>query len=158
MCVSGGKKCSFFGKFGMLYFLETPVLRFALLPYYRRITTFKQNTRWNFRFCKCIFWKIQGVLLNKSVMDEVRAARQAIEYSNSKGKRASNFGMMEIKADLPTLTHFASFTRSSPCNHSLTHILQNFTQFYNFCFTSFTILTDQISISPNTWCWQVCKS
>ena len=25
------------GKFGVLYFLETPVLRFALLPYYRRI-------------------------------------------------------------------------------------------------------------------------
>ena len=34
--VSGGKKCSFFGKFGVLCFLETPVLRFALLPYYRR--------------------------------------------------------------------------------------------------------------------------
>ena len=37
VCVSGGKKCSFFGKFGVLCFLETPVLRFALLPYYRRI-------------------------------------------------------------------------------------------------------------------------
>ena len=36
ICVSGGKKCSFFGKFSMLCFLETPVLRFALLPYYRR--------------------------------------------------------------------------------------------------------------------------
>ena len=33
VCVSGGKKCSFFGKFGALCFLETPVLRFALLPY-----------------------------------------------------------------------------------------------------------------------------
>ena len=33
---SGGKKCSFFGKFGVLCFLETPVLKFALLPYYRR--------------------------------------------------------------------------------------------------------------------------
>ena len=31
----GGKKCSFFGKLGGL-FLETPVLRFTLLPYYRR--------------------------------------------------------------------------------------------------------------------------
>ena len=31
-CVSGGKKCSFFGKFDSLCFLETPVLRFALLP------------------------------------------------------------------------------------------------------------------------------
>ena len=36
MCVSRGKKCSFFGKFGMLCFLETPILKFALLPYYRR--------------------------------------------------------------------------------------------------------------------------
>ena len=26
-------KCSFFGKFGMFCFLETPALRFALLPY-----------------------------------------------------------------------------------------------------------------------------
>ena len=30
----GGKKCSFFGKLGVLCFLETPVLRFVLLPYY----------------------------------------------------------------------------------------------------------------------------
>ena len=36
MCISGGKKCSFFGKFDVLCFLETPVLKFVLLPYYRR--------------------------------------------------------------------------------------------------------------------------
>ena len=30
VCVSGGKKCSFFGKFGVLCFLVTPVLRFAI--------------------------------------------------------------------------------------------------------------------------------
>ena len=30
-------RCSFFGKFGVLCFVETLVLRFALLPYYRRI-------------------------------------------------------------------------------------------------------------------------
>ena len=36
MCVSGDQKFSFFGKFGVLCFLETPVLRFALLPYYRQ--------------------------------------------------------------------------------------------------------------------------
>ena len=29
-------KCLFFENFGVLCFLETPVLRFALLPYYRR--------------------------------------------------------------------------------------------------------------------------
>ena len=34
--VSGGKKCSFHGKFGVLCFLETPVLRFALFPFYQR--------------------------------------------------------------------------------------------------------------------------
>ena len=34
--VSGGKKCSFFRKFDLLGLLVTPVLRFALLPYYRR--------------------------------------------------------------------------------------------------------------------------
>ena len=31
-CVSRGKKCPFFEKFGVLCFLVTPVLRFALLP------------------------------------------------------------------------------------------------------------------------------
>ena len=36
LCVSGGKKCSFFGKFDVLCLLKTPVLRFALLLYYRR--------------------------------------------------------------------------------------------------------------------------
>ena len=36
VCVSGGKKCLFFEKFGVFCFLETPVLRFALLPYYRQ--------------------------------------------------------------------------------------------------------------------------
>ena len=34
MCVSGGKKCLFFEKSGVFCFLETPILRFALLPYY----------------------------------------------------------------------------------------------------------------------------
>ena len=36
VCVSGDN-CSFFKKFGVLFFLETPVLRLALLVYYRRI-------------------------------------------------------------------------------------------------------------------------
>ena len=34
LCVSGGKKRSFLGKFDVFCFLETPVLRFTLLPYY----------------------------------------------------------------------------------------------------------------------------
>ena len=38
VCVSGGKQFCFFGKFGVLYFLETPVLRFALFPITEDIT------------------------------------------------------------------------------------------------------------------------
>ena len=34
--VSGGKKCSFLGIFDVFCFLETPVLRFTLLPYYQQ--------------------------------------------------------------------------------------------------------------------------
>ena len=30
VCISRGKKCLFFGKFGMLCFLVTPALKFAL--------------------------------------------------------------------------------------------------------------------------------
>ena len=36
VCVSEGKKCLFYGKVGALCFLEIPVLKFVLLPYYRR--------------------------------------------------------------------------------------------------------------------------
>ena len=34
--ISWGRKCSFFGKFGVLCFLVTPVLKFAILPYSRQ--------------------------------------------------------------------------------------------------------------------------
>ena len=33
VCVSGGKKCSFSVKFGVLCFLVTPVLRFTVFLY-----------------------------------------------------------------------------------------------------------------------------
>ena len=33
----GGEKCLFFGKFGVLCFLETPVLRFGLSPHYQQV-------------------------------------------------------------------------------------------------------------------------
>ena len=36
MCVSGGTKYLFFWKVIVCCFLETPVLRFALLPYFRQ--------------------------------------------------------------------------------------------------------------------------
>ena len=44
-CVSSeGKKFSFFGKFDVLRFLEAPVLRLALLSYYRRTIVAKLST------------------------------------------------------------------------------------------------------------------
>ena len=54
--ISGGKKCSFSGKFDMLCFLETPVLRFALLPYYQRFVCI---------FEVCLKWS-KHVMLNAS--------------------------------------------------------------------------------------------
>ena len=42
--VSGSKKCYFFGKFGQLCFLKTPVLIFNHLPYYRRVMRFIRVT------------------------------------------------------------------------------------------------------------------
>ena len=50
--VSGGKKCSFFGKFGLFCFLETPVLRFALLSYYRRNVACKSESNEQLDFKK----------------------------------------------------------------------------------------------------------
>ena len=56
--VSGGKKCSFFGKFGVLCFLETPTLRFVLLPYCLRFQCFRQSSS----HLKCLMllvnWKV----------------------------------------------------------------------------------------------------
>ena len=40
------KKCLFFGKFGILCFLETCILRFALLPYYRQKYVLQYLTRY----------------------------------------------------------------------------------------------------------------
>ena len=70
MCVSGSKKSLFFGKFGGLCLLETPVLRFPLLPYYRRfhrsileklhglcyLCSFLNINRWLFPYPESI-WK-----------------------------------------------------------------------------------------------------
>ena len=36
VCISGGRKCSFLGRFGAICFLEAPVLRFAPLPSFGR--------------------------------------------------------------------------------------------------------------------------
>ena len=44
MCVSESKECLPLGKIGVLCFLITSVLRFALLSYYRRLSEIRINT------------------------------------------------------------------------------------------------------------------
>ena len=53
VCVSGGKKCSFFGNLGVLCFFETPVLRFAHLPIYRQFVILKVTRLVNVIF---LYW------------------------------------------------------------------------------------------------------
>ena len=60
VCLSGCKKCSFFGKFGTLCFLVTSVLRFAFLPYHQRnliwwITTVKPSKKEHLSHCSLCF-------------------------------------------------------------------------------------------------------
>ena len=47
-----GKKYSFFGKFGVLCLLVTPILRFAPLPYYRRLSYNTNNIPQDHPFSK----------------------------------------------------------------------------------------------------------
>ena len=68
----GGKKCLFFGKFDVLCFLETPVWRFALLPYNRRIATFKKKKKFHpiinlnsIQVKRGSYQKHLGILLNE---------------------------------------------------------------------------------------------
>ena len=65
--VSGGKKCSFFGKFDVLGFLETLVLRIAHLPYYRRIymSVILEIFLWDLQI-KMPIWNIDFLTLCKS--------------------------------------------------------------------------------------------
>ena len=61
--VSGGKKYSFFGKLGMLYFLETSVLRFALLPNYRQFQFTSSMLNWKLlQFRWCNWWQLRIVI------------------------------------------------------------------------------------------------
>ena len=61
--VSGGKKCSFFGKFGVLYFLETPVLRLAFLPYYQRFISYFERIFFHLQACGIALYIFLGCSL-----------------------------------------------------------------------------------------------
>ena len=55
--LSGGKKCLFFRNFGVFCFLETSILRFALLPHYRRIAICISD------YTKCMLYSEQPTVL-----------------------------------------------------------------------------------------------
>ena len=88
VCVSRGKKCLFFRNICVLCFLETPVLRFALLAYYRRIwgyimARFQISATfwivWEIKgrrllSCRCLFW---------TECENVRLLLEKVRYSRS---------------------------------------------------------------------------
>ena len=57
-CVSGGKKCLVFGKFAILSFLVTPVLRFALFPYCRRVVHVTNERFVHVQFRTYVYWLV----------------------------------------------------------------------------------------------------
>ena len=59
MCVSEGKTCSFFGKFGMLCFLETLILRFVLLSYYWQNLNYRVEVEYQDRTSPSFFAVLQ---------------------------------------------------------------------------------------------------
>ena len=63
VCVSEGKKCFYFGKFVIPCFLETPVLRFALLPHYQR--NIIRRSYWASKQRLCQF------VLNKLIVSQI---------------------------------------------------------------------------------------
>ena len=75
VCVSGNKKCLFFGKFGGLCFLVTPVLRFALLPYYRRDCVIIRTLDENFNV-QNVPWTL--TIIPRGYMDKKKLASQLL--------------------------------------------------------------------------------
>ena len=77
--LSGGKKCSFYWKFGMLYFLETPCLRFARLPYYWRVDI------WYFHQSMTLSnVTLKGALLSHHYLKEKILKISALTFHSSK--------------------------------------------------------------------------
>ena len=62
--VSGGKKCLLFGNFDVLCFLETPVLRFALLPYYRQDPLSLPTEESHVMFSHTLYKQIDGLAMS----------------------------------------------------------------------------------------------
>ena len=115
-CTSEDKKCSFFGKFDVLCFLETPVLRFALLPYYQRLD-------------KWFLWaqnhnsiKNQGLNLNNLFFLRQKLFRK--KNSNAKNQSRRN------------IFYFHAWC-SKMAKHTLKILRCEYRQFFRVCFAIF---------------------
>ena len=71
--VSGGKNFSFFGKFGVLSFLETPVWRFVLLPYYQRM--YSRYYQYTLKFLRNYSLKVLTAFLKEKRLLNSKQAR-----------------------------------------------------------------------------------
>ena len=112
MCVSWGEKCSFFGKFDVLCFLEAPVLRFALLPYYRRSIN-QRNQICNFSYMKdsySISTNVRNLWIKNKYMLRVNIKNTGAIKNGCNMFRVSMASFCFLHYKLETyLTHFSCF-------------------------------------------------
>ena len=78
-----------FGKFGVLCFLETPVLRFALLPNYRRLTGWSFNNNCFIPFSTA--WKNCSVIFFIALFNIARSSRLQMFFKIDVLKTFANF-------------------------------------------------------------------
>ena len=70
VCVSGGKKSLFCEKFGLFCFLDYSALRFAFLPYHRRIVNWNSMIL-SLKNCIDTHWKYQKTYHQYTFYDKV---------------------------------------------------------------------------------------
>ena len=91
MCVSGGNKCSFFEKFAVLCLLETPVLRFALLAYYRQYLSHKKQNLFVQSHKAANFGdkslKIIGSQIWRLLSEKIKSVTNLVNFKNSRNPR-----------------------------------------------------------------------
>ena len=78
VCEARGKNCPLFGKFGVLSFLVTPVLRFAFLPYYRQLML-------TLKYCFCQ-WFNSIYKISQSLLWKIRPC---VRYTEKRAKNPS---------------------------------------------------------------------
>ena len=127
VCVSGGKKCSFFRKFHVLCFLVTSVLWFTLLSYYRRFNDSSLSDGLKSRLCY--------VMVNLFTVSSLQFCNDttiaALEANQNRPK------LWKIQMDIPQCNtkYTNSHTKSLL---TCTHPESNWYKTWQRCFITFT--------------------